>query len=370
MTRLTPDDAREAEIRRFLVNYEPHSDLPFIVGRLDAARAERVGQPTRFTPAREVEQIEIERMADALIDDQGYCYIVDDKGGTRPAVEARAELVAAARLLRKLSADIAAAQARAAAAEDELATCGLCEYEFGDGVQARGRRRQVICARCYPTPDLDAVRAERDEEHALLAVSQATVSRLGADLAAAQAKFEQAAERYESAEAKAIQLAHDLTACRVELDRFRRAFVLPPPEGSDLAAAQARLAEQDQTITRLELANYDEIVGQLEAAVARLSDACSLETQRAEQAEIRLAEVTWGRDRLAEVQRIYINNDTRSGHEWNIAERLVKAEATLAAIRALAHKWQLFDTTNPCESSDCADVVLALLDAPPSPEKG
>jgi hypothetical protein len=41
MSRLTPDDAREAEIRRFLVNYDPQSDLPFLVGRLDSVRAER-----------------------------------------------------------------------------------------------------------------------------------------------------------------------------------------------------------------------------------------------------------------------------------------------------------------------------------------
>jgi uncharacterized coiled-coil protein SlyX len=50
-TRLTPDDAREAEIRRFLVNYDPHSDLPFIMGRLDAVRAGQKADRESFQSA-------------------------------------------------------------------------------------------------------------------------------------------------------------------------------------------------------------------------------------------------------------------------------------------------------------------------------
>jgi len=59
-----------------------------------------------------------------------------------------------------------AAVQRLAEATDELATCCLCEWEFDDPPTPSDRKRQVVCARCWPH-DFDArgwqARAEKAE---------------------------------------------------------------------------------------------------------------------------------------------------------------------------------------------------------------
>jgi len=50
---------------------------------------------------------QIEDVVDTLIDAQGYCYIVDDGGGWREAPDTRADLLAAARLVREVWAELA-----------------------------------------------------------------------------------------------------------------------------------------------------------------------------------------------------------------------------------------------------------------------
>jgi len=54
--------------------------------------------------------------------------------------------------------------------------------------------------------------------------------------------------------------------------------------------------------------------------------------------------------RLTEVQRRFINHDTRSGHEWNMAEQ---SAAERAKVRALRAQLERFASVN----------VLALMDA-------
>lgn len=78
---------------------------------------------------------------------------------------------------RQLSAMVGVAD-ELANAQEELATCCLCEYEFDDPPHAKGRGRQVVCESCWPTDhaalgwkslvertraEADALRKERDE---------------------------------------------------------------------------------------------------------------------------------------------------------------------------------------------------------------
>jgi hypothetical protein len=100
MTRLAPDDAREAEIRRFLVNYDPQSDLPFIVGRLDAVRAERD-----------------EAIRERVSANDRFC--PQHRGEWRSYGCVACGVIAGGETERQLRADLAAAQARLAEVTQE-----------------------------------------------------------------------------------------------------------------------------------------------------------------------------------------------------------------------------------------------------------
>ena len=108
MTRLTPDDAREAEIRRFLVNYDPQSDLPFLVGRLDAVRAELVRANEAVDIAirveRDVAKADLAAAQARLADHKATlaairaewqtlkCKLLDYQAGTKPRNKSKVEV--------------------------------------------------------------------------------------------------------------------------------------------------------------------------------------------------------------------------------------------------------------------------------------